>query len=67
MVDTPRKPASYQAEDRSLLLPAYRRWLLEPVVTRLPERIHPNTITHAGHLLCLLSLLVLLVLQPGVA
>jgi phosphatidylglycerophosphate synthase len=64
MVDTPRTPLAYQAEDRSLLLPLYRRMLLEPLVPHLSPRIHPNTITHIGHMSCLMALLSLLALRP---
>ncbi len=42
----------YTAVDRSILLPFYKRWLVEPVLPFIPARVHPNTITHLGHALC---------------
>ena len=41
----------YRADDRSLLLPGYRRWLVDTILPLLPARLNPNTITHAGHAL----------------
>ena len=40
----------YKADDRSILLPAYRRFLVDPLLPFIPARVHPNTITHLGHL-----------------
>ncbi len=54
----------YKAEDRSLLLPYYKRFLIEPTLPFIPARIHPNSITHVGHLLCLSSAALLLALKP---
>ena len=45
----------YRVEDRSVLLPLYRRLLVTPTLPFIPARLHPNSITHAGHLLCLLG------------
>src|SRR5438094_8262042 len=45
----------YRVEDRSVLLPLYRRLLVTPTLRFIPSRVHPNSITHAGHLLCLLG------------
>ncbi len=50
----------YQARDRSILLPLYKRWLVEPVVDRLPATLSPNAITHAGHMVNLAALMILL-------
>jgi phosphatidylglycerophosphate synthase len=61
---TPAEPPRYHADDRSLLLPHYQRWLVEPVLRVLPARVHPNAITHAGHLANLSALLLLLWLRP---
>jgi phosphatidylglycerophosphate synthase len=36
-------------------LPLYRRLLVTPLLPFIPTRVHPNSITHAGHLLCLLG------------
>jgi phosphatidylglycerophosphate synthase len=54
----------YRAVDRSLLLPLYKRLLVEPFLGLIPDGIHPNTITHAGHLLNLLGTATLLLLWP---
>ncbi len=40
----------YRVIDRSLLLPHYKRWLVEPLVRLVPARVTPNAITYAGHL-----------------
>lgn len=52
---------TYHVQDRSILLPAYKRWLIEPLLPFIPRAIHPNTITHVGHLANLAGLVVLLV------
>lgn len=50
---------SYKVDDRSILLPHYKRLLVEPVLPHLPRRLSPNAITHAGHFLCIAAMLVL--------
>lgn len=50
----------YQVRDRSILLPWYKRRIVEPAVARFPSSLHPNTITHVGHLTNLLGLVVVL-------
>jgi phosphatidylglycerophosphate synthase len=52
-------PPPYRVEDRSVLLPSYKRWLVDPVLPRLPQKLSPNSITHGGHVLCLLAMFVL--------
>lgn len=54
----------YCADDRSLLLPYYKRWLIEPAIAKLPCTLSPNAITHVGHLLNLSALLLLLSTWP---
>lgn len=54
----------YMAEDRSMLLPYYRRWLVTPLLRFLPASLSPNTITHAGHLFNLVGVTLLLSLWP---
>ena len=54
----------YKADDRSLLLPAYRRWLIEPLLPLIPRSVTPNAITHTGHLLNLVGTATLLALWP---
>jgi len=46
----PMAEPGYAVEDRSLLLPAYKRFLVEPLVRFVPRSVHPNAITHLGHL-----------------
>ncbi len=53
-------PLAYRSEDRSLLLPLYRRFVIDPLVARLPARLSPNAITHLGHAINLAALLTLL-------
>jgi phosphatidylglycerophosphate synthase len=54
----------YTVEDRSVLLPLYRRLLVDPVLPHLPGALHPNTITHAGHIGNLAGTAALLLLRP---
>ncbi len=54
----------YQADDRSILLPYYKRWLVEPTLPFIPARVHPNSITHTGHLLCLGAAALLVATNP---
>jgi len=53
-------PLEYSVTDRSILLPHYKRVFIEPVLPAIPERLSPNAITHAGHLLSLAALGLLL-------
>jgi phosphatidylglycerophosphate synthase len=50
---------AYRSDDRSLLLPYYKRWLVDPTLPFIPARVHPNVITHAGHVICLLAAMVI--------
>lgn len=58
------KAPVYKADDRSLLLPYYKRFVIEPSLSLIPSRVHPNTITHAGHLLNFLGAALLVGLRP---
>ena len=40
------KALVYKADDRSILLPYYKRFLIEPTLPFIPARLHPNVITH---------------------
>jgi phosphatidylglycerophosphate synthase len=51
---------TYRVEDRSILLPHYKRWLIAPSLPFIPRAIHPNAITHVGHVANLLGVVVLL-------
>jgi len=57
-------PLVYSVEDRSILLPYYRRYVCDPFLPLLPRTLSPNAITHAGHLLNLCGVLLLLGLRP---
>lgn len=59
------KAPVYEADDRSLLLPHYKRWLVEPTLRFIPARVHPNVITHAGHLFNLAAIVLLVALRPS--
>lgn len=54
----------YSVQDRSILLPYYKRFLVEPLLPAIPARITPNSITHGGHLVNLAALLLLAALAP---
>lgn len=50
----------YTVRDRSVLLPIYKRYLVEPLVRFIPRSIDPNVITHVGHLVNLAGVVILL-------
>lgn len=50
----------YTVTDRSLLLPYYKRFVVEPLVRFIPERVNPNSITYFGHFVNLLGTVLLL-------
>ncbi|MBK8255517.1 MAG: CDP-alcohol phosphatidyltransferase family protein [Polyangiaceae bacterium] len=55
----------YKVEDRSILLPIYRRIVVDPLIRFLPAKLSPNAITHIGHLINLFGTAVLLALHPN--
>jgi phosphatidylglycerophosphate synthase len=55
---------AYTVDDRSILLPYYRRFLVDPFLRFIPARVSPNTITHAGHLHNLAGTVILVGLWP---
>lgn len=55
----------YTAEDKSILLPYYKRFLVDPVLPFIPKSVDPNWITHVGHLFCLASAGLLTWLRPS--
>lgn len=59
-----KEPSAYKVIDRSILLPYYKRFLVEPSLPFIPASIHPNSITHSGHLLCFLAVAVLYWARP---
>ena len=50
----------YTVKDRSVLLPHYKRFAVEPLIRFIPRSVDPNSITHIGHLICLVGVSVLL-------
>lgn len=50
----------YSVRDRSILLPYYKRFLVEPLIPSIPAQISPNAITHGGHVINLAALVLLL-------
>jgi phosphatidylglycerophosphate synthase len=57
-------PLEYRVEDRSILLPFYRRAVIAPLLPHIPARISPNAITWAGHFVHLAGVALLLALRP---
>jgi phosphatidylglycerophosphate synthase len=57
---------AYSVQDRSILLPYYKRMLVEPLVPLIPRNVDPNAITHGGHLINLLALLLMIWGAPRV-
>ncbi len=57
-------PPDYRVDDRSILLPSYRRWLVDPLLPLIPRRVSPNWITHAGHVCCFAAAFLLVGLWP---
>jgi len=54
----------YKVEDRSILLPYYRRFMVDPLLPFIPAKLSPNAITHLGHLVNLIGTATLLMLYP---
>lgn len=54
----------YKVQDRSILLPHYKRFFVNPLLRFIPESVNPNTITHAGHLLNLAACTLLVAVAP---
>ena len=50
----------YTVQDRSVLLPYYKKLLVEPIIRFIPRSVDPNAITHVGHLINLLGVVLLL-------
>jgi phosphatidylglycerophosphate synthase len=54
----------YKVDDRSILLPFYRRFIVDPALPLIPSSVNPNSITHAGHLLNLVGTAILVAMWP---
>ncbi len=50
----------YVVRDRSILLPAYKRFVIAPTLPVIPRALHPNFITHTGHVINMLGAALLL-------
>lgn len=50
----------YTVRDRSVLLPYYKKFLVEPLIKHIPASVDPNTITHVGHVINLIGVGILL-------
>ena len=55
----------YTVRDRSLLLPFYKRFLVEPLIRFIPRSVDPNVITHVGHAINLAGVVILIALGAG--
>jgi phosphatidylglycerophosphate synthase len=59
----------YTVKDRSVLLPHYKKYVVEPLIRFIPRSVDPNSITHTGHLICLVGVSLLLafgaIVSPG--
>ncbi len=51
----------YTVKDRSFLLPIYKNFFVTPLLPFIPERVHPNAITHVGHVINLLGVVLLFI------
>ena len=58
------EPYKYTVEDRSVLLPYYKKYLWEPALARIPSTTSPNTLSILANLGSLLSFVVLLAVSP---
>lgn len=52
----------YVVRDRSVLLPLYKRFVVDPLLPAIPGSVHPNLITHVGHVVNALGVAVLVAL-----
>ncbi|MBS2014327.1 MAG: CDP-alcohol phosphatidyltransferase family protein [Deltaproteobacteria bacterium] len=57
----------YTVRDRSLLLPFYKRLVVEPSLRLVPRSVDPNHITHAGHVINLAGIATLIAAGPALA
>lgn len=57
----------YTVQDKSVLLPHYKRLLVEPIIRFIPRSVDPNSITHVGHLINLIGVSLLLAFGVGSA
>ena len=57
-------PLVYTVEDRSVLTPVYRRFVVTPFLRFIPAHVDPNAITHIGHILNLLGMATLVCIWP---
>jgi phosphatidylglycerophosphate synthase len=55
---------SYTSDDRSILLPYFKAWFVEPALAFIPRRVSPNTITLAGLATNIASLSIFAMVRP---
>lgn len=60
-------PLVYTVRDRSILLPFYKRLVVEPTLKLIPRKVDPNHITHAGHVINLAGIATLIAAGPALA
>ena len=60
----PQPAYSYNVEDRSVLLPYYKRYIWEPLLAHVPASVTPNTLSILGNLGSVFSFIVLLFATP---
>ncbi len=56
--------SSYQNEDKSILLPYFRRFLWDPMGELIPDRVAPNSLTLIGILCAVSSLVTAVLIDP---
>lgn len=55
----------YHCEDRSVLLPYYKKYLWLPALSLVPATVSPNSLSLLGNLGSLVSFVALLLVEPG--
>lgn len=65
MGDMHDKKVAYQVQDKSLLLPLYKKLVVTPVTPWLPAKLHPNTITLVGFVLNAAAMAMMLFARPN--
>lgn len=56
--------AAYRSEDRSILLPYYKAWIVDPSIKRIPASVSPNAITLLGTVLSTIGAAICVALRP---
>jgi phosphatidylglycerophosphate synthase len=61
---SPSPEYRYQVEDRSILLPYYKRYVFEPILARVPPNVSPNTLSLLANAGSLFAFVVLMIARP---